>query len=128
MRPASPPAAREAGAGRQANKNLFTIGPPCGSVDASEVLRPVKGGTELDIMVTPNAKKAQVGEIDAWRRRLIVKVRALPTEGRANQAVENLLSDIFGTRVEIVRGHTDRHKTVMVPLPIEEARSRLEGA
>jgi uncharacterized protein YggU (UPF0235/DUF167 family) len=42
--------------------------------------------------------------------------------------VENLLSDIFGTRVEIVRGHTDRHKTVMVPLPIEEARSRLEGA
>ena len=113
---------------RPRKANLFTVRPPCGNVDASEALRPVSGGVELDIMVTPNAKKAQVGEIDAWRRRLIVKVRALPTEGRANQAVENLLSDIFGTRVEIVRGHTDRHKTVMVPLPIEEARSRLEGA
>jgi uncharacterized protein (TIGR00251 family) len=127
MRPASPPAAREAGAGRQANKNLFTIGPPCGSVDASEVLRPVKGGTELDIMVTPNAKKAQVGEVDVWRKRLVIKVTALPTEGRANEAVVELLSARFGARVEILRGHTDRHKTVLVPLPIEEARSRLVG-
>lgn len=97
-------------------------------MDASKVLRPVKGGTEMDIMVTPNAKKAQVGEVDAWRKRLVVKVTALPTEGRANEAVVDLLSSVFGTRVEIVRGHTDRHKTVLVPLPLEEARSRLEGA
>lgn len=97
-------------------------------MDASQVLRPVKGGVEVDIMVTPNAKKAQVGEVDGWRKRLVVKVKALPTEGRANEAVVELLSDLFGTRVEIVRGHTDRHKTIMVPLPMEEARSRLEGA
>lgn len=97
-------------------------------MDASEVLRPVKGGVELDIMVTPNAKKAQVGGVDAWRKRLVVKVKALPTEGRANEAVVELLSGIFGTKVEITRGHTDRHKTVMVPLPMNEALSRLEGA
>lgn len=97
-------------------------------MDASQVLRPVKGGVEVDIMVTPNAKKVQVGEVDGWRKRLVVKVKALPTEGRANEAVIELLSDLFGTRVEIVRGHTDRHKTIMVPLPMEEARSRLEGA
>lgn len=105
----------------------MTICPPCGSVDAAEVLRPVKGGAELDIMVTPNARKAQVGEVDPWRKRLVVKVAELPTEGRANEAVVNLLSTVFGTRVEIIRGHTDRHKTVLVPLPIEEARSRLVG-
>lgn len=79
-------------------------------------------------MVTPNAKKAQVGGVDAWRKRLIVKVTAVPTEGRANEAVVDLLSELFGTRVEIVRGHTDRHKTVLIPLPVAEARSRLEGA
>jgi uncharacterized protein (TIGR00251 family) len=97
-------------------------------MDASEVLRPVKGGVELDIMVTPNAKKAQVGEVDAWRKRLVVKVKALPTEGRANEAVIELLSGVFDTRVEIIRGHTDRHKTVMVPIPMDEALSKLEGA
>ncbi|MDW5561893.1 MAG: DUF167 domain-containing protein [Methanomassiliicoccus sp.] len=97
-------------------------------MDVSKVLRSVKGGVELDIMVTPNAKKAQVGEVDIWRKRLVVKVTALPTEGRANEAVVDLLSALFGTRVEIIRGHTDRHKTVLIPLPVDEVRSRLEGA
>ncbi|OPX65075.1 MAG: hypothetical protein A4E29_00076 [Methanomassiliicoccales archaeon PtaB.Bin134] len=58
----------------------------------------------------------------------MVKVQALPTEGRANRAVVDLLSELFGTRVEIVRGHTDRQKTVLVPLDMETALSRLEGA
>ncbi|MBI0582661.1 MAG: YggU family protein [Methanomassiliicoccus sp.] len=96
-------------------------------MDASEVLRPAGGGTELDIMVTPNAKKAQVGEVDRWRKRLVIKVQPLPSEGRANRAVVDLLSEVFGAKVEIVRGHTDRHKTVVVPLPLEEVRARLEG-
>jgi len=96
-------------------------------MDVAEVLRPVKGGVELDIMVTPNAKKAQVGGIDTWRKRLVVKVKALPVEGRANEAVIEVLSELFGARVEIVRGHAERQKTVMVPLPLEEARCRLGG-
>jgi uncharacterized protein (TIGR00251 family) len=94
-------------------------------VDASEALRVVEGGVELDIMVTPNARKAQVGEVDAWRKRLIIKVQALPTEGRANRAVVDLLSDLFGVKVEIVRGHTDRQKTVRVPVSLEDALRRL---
>jgi hypothetical protein len=97
-------------------------------VDASKVLRPSKNGTELDIMVTPNARKDEVGGIDPWRKRLMIKVAAVPTEGRANDAVVTLLTDMFGARVEILRGHTDRHKTVLVPLPPEETRSKLEGA
>jgi uncharacterized protein len=97
-------------------------------MDVTEVLRAVKGGVEVDIMVTPNAKRPQVGEVDEWRKRLVVKVQALPTEGRANRAVVDLLSEVFGAKVEIVRGHTDRQKTVLVPLDMETARSRLEGA
>ena len=50
-------------------------------------LRDVKGGTEIDIMVTPNAKVPLIGDVDEWRRRLVVKVRAVPSEGRATQAV-----------------------------------------
>lgn len=97
-------------------------------MDVSKVLRPSKGGTELDIIVTPNARKDEVGGIDPWRKRLVIKVTAVPTEGRANEAVVTLLTEVFGARVEILRGHTDRHKTILVPLSSEEARSRLEGA
>lgn len=79
-------------------------------------------------MVTPNARKDEVGGIDPWRKRLVIKVTAVPTEGRANEAVVTLLTEVFGARVEILRGHTDRHKTILVPLSSEEARSRLEGA
>ncbi len=107
--------------------NLFTVHQPSRRMDVSEVLRAVKGGVEVDIMVTPNAKRPQVGEVDEWRKRLVVKVQALPTEGRANRAVVELLSELFGVRVEIVRGHTDRQKTVLVPLDLESARTRLEG-
>jgi len=96
-------------------------------VDPSEVLREVKGGVEVDIMVTANAKTDQVGGIDQWRKRLVVKVKALPSEGRANEAVEELLSEHFGGKAIIVRGHTDRHKTVLIDIGPEAARSRLEG-
>jgi uncharacterized protein (TIGR00251 family) len=101
--------------------------PLSGNVDAAEIVRPVKGGVEVDIMVTPNAKKDQVGEVDEWRKRLVIKVQAVPTEGRANKAVEDLLSELFGAKAEIVRGHMDRHKTVLVPIDLNTAISRLEG-
>lgn len=108
-------------------QSLFTVRLLSWNVDMKEVLRSVKGGVEIDIMVTPNAKRPQVGEVDEWRKRLVVKVQALPTEGRANKAVVDLLSETLGVRVEIVRGHTDRHKTVMVPLDLDMVLSRLEG-
>jgi uncharacterized protein (TIGR00251 family) len=96
-------------------------------VDATDALRTVKGGVELDIMVTPNAKVSAIGGMDEWRRRLIIKVQAVPADGRANRAVVDLLSEWFGVKVEIVRGHTDRHKTILVPLSLEDAARRLRG-
>lgn len=111
----------------QIGRMYFTIRTLSRAVEASEVIRPVKGGVEVDIMVTPNAKQAGVGEVDRWRKRLVVKVKALPSEGRANKAVIELLSEVFGVRVEIVHGHTERHKTVLVPLDLDAARACLEG-
>ncbi|MBN9607316.1 MAG: DUF167 domain-containing protein [Actinomycetales bacterium] len=48
---------------------------------------------------------------------LIVAVRERAVEGAANSAVERALAEHFGlprSRVEIVRGHTARIKTVRV--------------
>ncbi|NLI73286.1 MAG: YggU family protein [Euryarchaeota archaeon] len=94
----------------------------------STVLRTVQGGTEIDIMVTPNAKEPSIGEVDEWRHRLAIKVRAVPSEGRANREVCKLLQDILGQKVEILRGALDRHKTIMVPLEEDEVREKLEEA
>jgi uncharacterized protein (TIGR00251 family) len=97
-------------------------------VDLSTVLRGVRDGTEIDIMVTPNTKVPSIGEVDEWRRRLVVKVRAVPSEGRANRAVCELFQSVLGEKVEILHGATDRHKTLLVPLEVKEVQQRLEAA
>ena len=99
-----------------------------GGVGLSAALRSVQGGTEIDIMVTPNAKAPSIGEVDEWRGRLVVKVRAVPSEGRANRAVCELFQSVLGERVEIVHGATERHKTLLVPLTIDKTMEKLEGA
>jgi len=96
-------------------------------MDLSAALRDAAGGTEIDIMVTPNAKAPAIGEVDQWRKRLVVKVQAVPSEGRANRAVLELFETVLGERAELVRGATDRHKTLFVPLPREDVRRRLEA-
>lgn len=96
-------------------------------MDLSTVLRDTGSGTEIAIMVSPNAKASAIGEVDQWRKRLVVKVRAVPSEGRANRAVCELLEEVLGARVEIVHGAVDRHKTVLVPLPPAEVLRRLEA-
>lgn len=97
-------------------------------VDISAVLRTVRNGTEIDVMVTPNAKDQSIGEVDEWRHRLVVKVRAVPSEGRANKAVCELFQKVLDERVEIAHGATERHKTLFVAMEMEEVRKRLEGA
>lgn len=92
----------------------------CGSVDPEVAIRDVKGGVELDILVTPNARSSVIGGVDPWRKRLVVKVQAVPAEGRANRAVCDLFQSVLGARAEIVHGATDRQKTLFIPLPKEE--------
>jgi len=81
----------------------------------------------LDIMVTPHAKSSGMQGVDQWRRRLLVKVQALPTEGKANREVCHLFSELFGVAVTISKGGTSRQKTVFIPLDILEVRARLEA-
>ncbi len=91
-------------------------------------MRRANGGVIIDVIVTPKAKVSGVQGMDPWRKRLIVKVRAMPTEGRANDELCGLLDDLFGVRTTIISGRTDRLKTVFVPIEQEVAESRLEGS
>lgn len=92
----------------------------------SDALRSVgNNATEIDIMVTPNAKINSIGSVDPWRKRIVVRVQSLPLEGKANSTVTAIFEKLFGTKVEIIRGHTDRHKTLFVNLNIEDVLKAL---
>lgn len=83
-------------------------------------------GVEIGVVVTPKAGFRGVQGIDQWRGRLIVKVSAPPEGGKANKELCETLSEFFQAKVEIVRGHGSRFKTVLVRLDKRTAISRME--
>lgn len=83
-------------------------------MDVSDASRPVNGGLEVDVTVSPRSDRSGTEGVDEWRKRLIVRVKAPPLDGRANKEVEELFRKVTGCKCEIVRGQTSRQKTVLV--------------
>ncbi|KMS52851.1 hypothetical protein V474_25245 [Novosphingobium barchaimii LL02] len=78
------------------------------SADALRVLIDQEG--RLALRVTPGAK---VEALEIVEDRLLVKVRAKPEDGKANDAVRDLLARALGlapSRLELLRGATSREK------------------
>lgn len=96
-------------------------------MDLSKCLRSTADGSELDIIVTPNSSAPGVQGVDPWRHRLVVRVRAPPEGGRANEEVEDLLSRLIGHRVTVSRGGAQRMKVVAIEAPAEVVIKALEG-
>jgi uncharacterized protein YggU (UPF0235/DUF167 family) len=74
----------------------------------------IDGEGRLAVRVTPGAK-VETLEIDAGR--LLAKVRAKPQDGKANDAVRDLLASALGlapSRLELLRGATSREKQFRV--------------
>ena len=83
-------------------------------MDVSDASRPIDGGLEVDISVSPRSDRPGTEGIDEWRKRLIVRVKAPPLDGRANKEVEELFRKVTGCRSEVIRGQTSRQKTVLI--------------
>ncbi len=86
--------------------------------------------TKLKVRVQPGAKR---GEIVGWQGdALRVRVQAPPVEGRANQAVIELLAEALGvpkSRLVVQMGQGSREKLIVVEgLSPEELRQRLPPA
>ncbi|MCL2711857.1 MAG: DUF167 domain-containing protein [Methanomassiliicoccaceae archaeon] len=96
-------------------------------MDIRAVSRPVKGGAEVDITVSPNSDIQLIGDINEWKKRLIVRIRSPPVDGKANREAEEFMEHITKCRSEIIRGHTSRRKTVMIYGEWEKIISSLEG-
>ena len=78
-------------------------------------LRETSGGTLLSVKLQPRASKNEIGE--PLGDELKIKVTAPPVDAAANQALIELLADTLGcsrSKVELIRGQTSRHKTLML--------------
>ena len=67
---------------------------------------------EVDILVSPRSNRVGLEGFDEWRKRLILRVKSPPLEGRANKEVESFFKDITGCRSTVTAGMTSHQKTV----------------
>jgi uncharacterized protein (TIGR00251 family) len=70
-------------------------------------------GVLLSVKVQPRASKNEIGGV--LGEELRIKVTAPPVDAAANEALIRLLADTLDcprSRVELVRGHTARHKII----------------
>jgi uncharacterized protein (TIGR00251 family) len=72
-------------------------------------------GVTLAIKVQPRAAKNEIGALAGPELR--IKVTAPPVDAAANEALLRLLADALDcprSKVELLRGHTARHKIVKI--------------
>ena len=74
----------------------------------------------LRVRLNPHASRDVIegaGRTADGQRHLIVRVRAVPENGKANKALTDLLSKTLGISkrdVSVIKGHTSRLKTVSI--------------
>jgi uncharacterized protein len=77
----------------------------------------------IQVKVVPKSSR---DEIAGWLgSRLKVRVSAPPERGKANAAVEKLLSDVLGAPARVVAGASSPLKTVEIDAPEDVVRARL---
>jgi uncharacterized protein (TIGR00251 family) len=90
-------------------------------------LRPQPDGVLLSVKVQPRASRNEIGE--PLGDELRIKVTAPPVDAAANEALVRLLAeqlDCPRNHVELLRGHTSRHKVVkLYGISAEDALEKL---
>jgi len=84
-------------------------------VPPAPFLRETAGGTLLSVKLQPRASRNEIGE--PLGDELKIKVTAPPVDAAANQALVEFLADKLNCsrgKVELIRGHTSRHKTIIL--------------
>ena len=90
------------------------------------MIKESKEGVILQIYVQPKAKRTEIDGMDEWRKRLKVKVKAPPVEGKANKEIVKFFSKLFGAEVSIICGETAREKDLLIKgLKAEEVKKKL---
>lgn len=83
-------------------------------MDVSDAMRSRNGVTEVDVTVSPRSSRSGIDGLDEWRKRVIVRVKAPPLEGRANKEVADVFREATGMKAEVTAGLTSHQKTVSI--------------
>lgn len=90
-------------------------------------LRAQTDGVALSIKLQPRASRNEIG--DLLGDELKIKVTAPPVDSAANEALLRLLVEVLGCprgSVQLTRGQTSRHKTVLIRgVPLDQIARRL---
>ncbi len=81
------------------------------------VLSPGRGGVYIDICLNPGSSRTGIHGVNPWRDCLEIYLTEVPIDGKANLALIELLSDVFGIPdddIIIVKGKTSRNKRVFL--------------
>ncbi len=90
---------------------------------------PAPDAIEFEVHVRPRASRSALAGVHDGV--LALRVCAPPADGRANDAVIELLADTFGVRasaVEIIKGASARRKLVRIRGDVERLSVRLHQA
>ncbi|USG99449.1 DUF167 domain-containing protein [Thermococcus argininiproducens] len=91
------------------------------------MIKESKEGVILQIYVQPKAKRTEIDGVDEWRKRLKVKVKAPPVEGKANKEIVKFFSKLLGAEISLIKGETSREKDLLIRgVSIEEVKKKLE--
>ena len=93
----------------------------------ADVSRIRNGCLEVDVLVSPRSNRSGFEGYDEWRRRLIVRVKAPPLDGRANKEVEETFRTVTGKPSKVISGQVSRQKTVSIEGDPEDTRRVLEA-
>jgi uncharacterized protein len=103
--------------------------PPPGAAPSIACLSLQAGGVLLAVKLQPRASASEI--CAPLGDELKIKVTAPPVDSAANQALIELLAEKLGcsrSRVELIRGRTSRHKTILLHgYTTEEAAGKLLG-
>ncbi|PIS42481.1 MAG: hypothetical protein COT24_03295 [Candidatus Kerfeldbacteria bacterium CG08_land_8_20_14_0_20_40_16] len=86
-----------------------------------------KGGTFLNIKVTPQSKRREI--VGIFGDFLKVRIQTSPTKGKANKELIKLLAkelDIPQSSIKIVKGLKNSLKTIFVPIAAKTLKQLLK--
>lgn len=81
-------------------------------------------GCILKAYITPGAKKSEIVGLYSDPKRVKIKVKAPPVDGRANSELVNFLSELFGLRknqIAVKRGVLSQKKDIFMELDCYDA-------
>ena len=84
-------------------------------MEIQDCLKPRSNGTELFVHIQPRA--SQPGIVGLIGNHVKIRVKAPPTEGKANAELQRLLAQQFQVMirdVEMIGGHTSKQKRILI--------------